>query len=260
MYMGIMERKGSRIPMPFVDDTQGISSIKALLMILIPVIVMTITVNTGHQYSAGVVNSFESLFLGDLVKFTLWVLIPFLLMTISLGLIFGKELKGFFSGSLKKNWKLIVGIVLLGFLVSGVMSIAFKVLHIPVESNAAVKDFSLHSLGYISISNLLSLFNEEIIGLTSFIGSTILIRNVFKTSRNVSLWIGMLVSAVIFGMLHYDAYNGNIPQILLIIGSLRLVFNFSFTRSKNIVVSFVCHYIYDELIFIIAVVPVLLRS
>ncbi len=75
-------------------------------------------------------------------------------------------------------------------------------------------------------------------------------------NRNTSLIIGVIGSMIIFGLAHYDAYDGKILQILLMQG-LGSIFNyFAYLKTKNIWVGYLIHLIQD----LISVAMILLQA
>ena len=73
-------------------------------------------------------------------------------------------------------------------------------------------------------------------------------------SRKVAIlgaWIG---SAVLFGLLHLPTYQWNLGQVLLIIGTARLVLTVPYLITKNIWSSTIAHVANDWLIFAVVLV------
>lgn len=93
------------------------------------------------------------------------------------------------------------------------------------------------------------LLGEELISFYFLLVTANLIYNKFDNYKNAEI-IGIIVSSILFGLLHYSTYyNGNplttIIHILLIQGSARIIFNISGLRSNSIVMPLLIHIIYD---------------
>ncbi|MGO2299538.1 type II CAAX prenyl endopeptidase Rce1 family protein [Paucilactobacillus nenjiangensis] len=58
----------------------------------------------------------------------------------------------------------------------------------------------------------------------------------------------MLISILLFGAIHY---NGNLAQMFLLIGPARFFLTGAFIRSKNILIPFTMHYLFDQIGFTI---------
>lgn len=75
-------------------------------------------------------------------------------------------------------------------------------------------------------------------------------------NRNMTLIIGVIISMIIFGLCHYDAYDGKILQILLIQGFGSIFCYFAYLKTKNIWVSYLIHLLGN----FIPLIMILLRS
>lgn len=248
--MTFLERKGETIRLPFVDDEDGISNIKALGLVVIPMIVMWITVITNFKYTPTLSASLSPT-VGAIVGMVLWSIIPFAVITLGLYLVLGKRIREYFSGNIRGNWKLIIGVIVLSFVVSSIVRIIITSFGATTTIDAAVKGMTLISYLVGIFGDLFELFNEEMFGVSVFIGVAMLLKNIFKPARSATIYLAMIISALSFGLLHYDAYAGHVAQIIFVIGSLRLLLNSAFIRSRSILVSYISHYVYDELIFTI---------
>ncbi|WP_283679216.1 CPBP family intramembrane glutamic endopeptidase [Lentilactobacillus sp. Marseille-Q4993] len=97
--------------------------------------------------------------------------------------------------------------------------------------------------------NLVALMNEELMAIIPFLAAMVIANKHFHLSRNASIWIGLLVSIIVFGTGHYSAYNWNIAQMYLVIGASRLFDTGIYIRTKNIWISFIMHWVFDAVMF-----------
>lgn len=93
------------------------------------------------------------------------------------------------------------------------------------------------------------IFGEEMVKLNIFLGVLIL---AFKRTgnRKKSVVLAIAITLFIFGVAHFRAYNGAWAQILLIQGLGSIFALFAYMRSKNILTSFVMHFLQDFLFLI----------
>lgn len=67
----------------------------------------------------------------------------------------------------------------------------------------------------------------------------------FTNNRNLSLWVGLIAAMIIFGLVHYYAYEGRLLQILLIQGFGSIFEYCAYLKTKNVWVSFLIHILRD---------------
>lgn len=61
----------------------------------------------------------------------------------------------------------------------------------------------------------------------------------------------MLVSSLAFGMMHYNAYNWNLFQMLVTIGLTRIPFDWAWYKTDSLWTGIVGHIIFDLLAFLV---------
>ena len=100
----------------------------------------------------------------------------------------------------------------------------------------------------------IQLFGEEIFTILPFLAITYLLFTKAKLSRNMSVILAWLITALWFGAAHLPTYGWNVAQAFLIIGAARLVLTLAYMRTKNILVSTGAHVLNDWTIFTVALV------
>ncbi len=98
------------------------------------------------------------------------------------------------------------------------------------------------------------LLGEELITIIPFIALLTFFSARCGLSRKVAIvgaWIG---SAVLFGLLHLSTYQWNLGQVLLIIGTARLVLTVPYLITKSIWSSTIAHVTNDWLIFAVVLI------
>ena len=74
---------------------------------------------------------------------------------------------------------------------------------------------------------------------------------VYKSTnnRNLSIYIGIIATLLVFGLAHFAAYDGRILQVLLIQG-LGTIFNlYAYMKTKNFIVTYIIHVLIDSFSF-----------
>lgn len=238
--MTIFERKNDQTKLPLIDTELSVSRGLGLAI--------------AGSAIMGLILYLDSLISVEnhkLVYFLLLGLIPLILMISALKII----TKFNFSSLVvtkywsKSNFKTgvvyFIGYVLFTQLAQLIMRLA----NIKVVSHDNVDHITVTTLLFNYGTDLVNLMNEELFSLFVFIGFTIIFQKTFKLSRSTSIYSGLLVSIILFGLIHYNAYNGNLVTMFLLIGPARFFFTGAFIRTKNILVPFTMHYIFDELSF-----------
>lgn len=162
---------------------------------------------------------------------------------IGLYIVFGKNAtKGIFGKPISPV-KNIVKYLLLNILVSILVSVILQnVLKWDLHGNPVDEGFQLLTLFVIPIM----LLGEELF--------SIFFLAIF--SSKFSLPIASILSAIIFGLIHYSTYNnGNIvhtlAHILFIQGIARILFNQSAVKSNSILTSWATHVLFDFIAILI---------
>ena len=98
------------------------------------------------------------------------------------------------------------------------------------------------------------LLGEELITIIPFLALLTFLTARCGLSRRVAIigaWIG---SALLFGALHLPTYQWHLGQVLLIIGTARLVLTVPYLITKNIWSSTIAHITNDWLIFAVVLI------
>lgn len=179
-----------------------------------------------------------------------------LLSIISLAISFGKSgLSDIFSKPIKP-FKNIVKWYIISLVASSVSGILISVV------------FKLHLHGNPGLENVVQtlislpfvLLFEEVISIFILL---VVSNFIYKKTNNLKLanTIGIILSSIFFGLLHYSTYfNGNIIHtlihILFIQGLIRIFFNLAALKSNSIIVPWIVHVIFDFTTFVLGSVVV----
>ena len=142
-----------------------------------------------------------------------------------------------------KDIKLILGCVIGDYLYTMVIIFLFTMLGI-VTAEYVDSSVPVTLIGYIS--QAIQLWGEEFFKIFILL---LIMFCVFKytNNRKLSLILGIFVSLVIFGLLHYNSYSGRILQILFIQGFGSIFELYAYLQTKNVVVSYLIHLIIDTI-------------
>lgn len=179
-----------------------------------------------------------------------------LLSIVSLVIAFGKSgLSDIFSRPIKP-FKNIVKWYIISLVASSVSGILISVV------------FKLHLHGNPGLENVVQtlislpfvLLFEEVISIFILL---VVSNFIYKKTNNLKLanTIGIILSSIFFGLLHYSTYfNGNIIHtlihILFIQGLIRIFFNLAALKSNSIIVPWIVHVIFDFTTFVLGSVVV----
>ena len=116
-----------------------------------------------------------------------------------------------------------------------------KVLGVEVQGNA-LYDEARGPWFYPAL--LLQLFGEEMFKLDILLGvMTLVFRR--TNNRKASVILAIVVTMLVFGLVHFAAYKGSILQILLVQGLGSIFAIFCYVRTKNVLTSYAMHAILD---------------
>ena len=97
------------------------------------------------------------------------------------------------------------------------------------------------------------LLGEELITVVVLLASIAALLRL-GASRRASIVGGWLISAVVFGALHLPTYQWHVLQVILVIGSSRLVLSLPYLWTRNVWVSTLTHVTLDGSIIAFALV------
>ena len=101
---------------------------------------------------------------------------------------------------------------------------------------------------YQRFSSAIQILGEEFLAIMPLLAVTQLANSCHMP--HPLLW-GNIVSALIFALLHLSTYDYNLGYVILGLAFTRLVLNWAFIKTHNIWVSFLVHFLFDTLAFLI---------
>ena len=149
------------------------------------------------------------------------------------------------NGNIKNFIKYFILTTVLGFASAAILQ---YVLNLNLASNPEAGDLSS-----IILQVPFMLLGEELIRFYFLLVTANLIFQKTGNQKQAEL-LGIIISSILFGLLHYTTYyNGNpietLAHVLLIQGSARIAFNLSGLKANSILMPLIIHIIYD-LIFL----------
>lgn len=147
-------------------------------------------------------------------------------------------IKNFFLGFFSLQFALILATLVVKFL-----------LHVQInqhEKMGALQHLDL----FFFIKLFLMLMGEELLTFVLFFITASLLRQFLSAKK--AILIGTIVSAVIFALLHLPAYHGNVLQVLVLIGTARLVLTWISLRSDSLWEGFAIHYVHDAYLILLS--------
>ncbi len=175
-----------------------------------------------------------------------YFLLPFVPMCIAL--------KGHLGGIYKRLVPYDLVIIIVGVIVTFFLSLSLAVLGsvigiidpATVKANPAV--YADHNLVFW-ISVIVQIMGEELIKFSIFLFTLTLMYK--KTGRRkLGIIVATIVTCVIFGVMHLTAY-GNLGQVILVQGGSATVSVYQYIRTKNILVTYATHFLFDAYTFLV---------
>ncbi|WP_172188235.1 CPBP family intramembrane glutamic endopeptidase [Lentilactobacillus kribbianus] len=256
-----LERKNDNRVFPILDDTQPLSQGRLwLIAILTPLLFFVGIVPQLIDFDKD--NMLLALPLQFVQTFA-----PLILLALMLRYLAKNTLKTFFHKITLKDF--FAGIIALT-LATIYSSVAENIVTMfsTVADNGGAKAFTenVSPLQMIvvfvitTISDAFSLLSEELLAIILMLVFATLANKYWHVSRGGALWIGTIVSIIVFGFMHFSAYDWHIAQMFIIIGMSRLFYNGVYIRTKNLWVSYLCHFAWDTVIFAIVMIAHFLNS
>ncbi len=151
----------------------------------------------------------------------------------------------------KKDLKVIIICVILYYVFSIAMALILRAVGVATATNPIGSMNA--SLPLVLILVLILLFGEELFKFSTLIMSMAVAYR-FTDDRKTSMIIGIIVSCILFGLIHLGTYQFNVLQCLLIIGIGCVIHFYPYLKTKNLTNSYITHIIID----LIVIIPVFL--
>jgi membrane protease YdiL (CAAX protease family) len=219
---------------------------------------MPATISAGHWLfvMAMVVVGFLVLALpihwpgGSFGQFIPAVLMP-LIPLAALAYVTSGHWKAIFGKVGGREVKLMFGFALLNIVVSmSVGAIVFALTSVtPNASTSQLGGLDTAGRALFFAKTIPQLFGEEVITLLPFLALLQLFSKGLGFSRKGAIIGAWLISSVVFGLMHLPAYDWNLVQCIVVIGSARIVLTLPWIMTKNIWVSTGAHIVNDWLLF-----------
>lgn len=193
------------------------------------------------SFIAYVIVGFESEMLGSLV-FALIMLVPLLYYSNwDFSLIFHKPTKG----EIKLAVMLFIGYMIYAIVVG-------EVLELIGQASTATGDY-LGVTWEMLFGLVFSMLGEELV---KFIPLMFFMRFVYKytNNRKLAIVVSTAIVLVFFGLLHYDPEVTPILSVLVIQGLGSIFEIYGYIKTKNLLVSYLCHLLTDGFIFLMMLI------
>lgn len=153
----------------------------------------------------------------------------------------------------KKDILRVIVTLILQFVVAIGLALILKYLFNIATNENGIFEMDMNFKFWISIA--VQLFGEELYKILLFLAGLIV---AFKLTKKKSLSIGIALtfSLTCFAFLHATTYN-NIVQILLLQGAASLCCMYNYLKSKNILTSYMQHFLFDAIPFLLSMLAIL---
>lgn len=161
-----------------------------------------------------------------------------------------------FTGASRKNphrlrwWQGILATI--GLMVYGLLAVfILKMLQVPVVTNQTAGN--AHAGMIMQLFAMLPQVGiEEMVTLSLLLIFSTLSSRWWHLKQHLALGIGLILSTLIFVLLHFQAYQWHLAQMFIVIGGSRLILSGLFLKTRSVGDVFVSHYLYDALLLLIA--------
>lgn len=144
----------------------------------------------------------------------------------------------------------LIFLCLMGYYIYTLAAVAVLTLNgIPTNANG-ILSADMNLIFWITV--LIQLIGEELFKILILIIIMAVVYH-FTRNRKLSIYLGLVMVIISFGLIHYGAY-GSILQILLIQGIGSLFEMYAYIKTKNVVVTYLLHVITDAIPFIMVMI------
>lgn len=175
-----------------------------------------------------------------------------LLAWLGLKLSLGEQWRQLFRPLRLKDIGTVLLFTLLSLLVSSILA-GIADLLVPLSDNPdAIQNTGQRALELFAFSRLqdiIQLFGEEFLAILPFLACLQFLYQRDPAKRKQVIWLAVIASSLIFGLLHLPTYNWNLIQCLLVIGLGRVIDTLAYVRTKNLWVAYLVHLLYDTVLF-----------
>jgi membrane protease YdiL (CAAX protease family) len=241
----LFERKNDKRDYPLLDTKLEQWRLWALLIFISVATVLWMEMTAALDFKA----YWLEIICDDLIPITLMITVVMYLSKGKLGGLFGKpRFSDFIFG---------IVMVLIQFWYAQFSVTQLGKLGISFGKNASstqIENAASKSTQYFQdlFSDIFELMGEELLSLVVFLAIAALLIQYYGLGRRLGLSIALLASMFLFGMIHFQAYNWNLAQMLIVIAGERFFLTAIFLRSKTIWPSYVCHMLFDAFAFAVS--------
>lgn len=115
----------------------------------------------------------------------------------------------------------------------------------PTASNAALES-SMDIIFWINV--FIQIMGEELFKLSLFLLLMFIIYKLAK-NRKMSIVLSVLITLLVFGLMHHTAYADSWLQIIFVIGLGSVFYLYAYLKTKNILTSYIVHLLIDLIVF-----------
>lgn len=192
--------------------------------------------------------------------FTILIVVLFSCMNLifglgSLSIFAGKDAFTLFKKFNVKDLPFLLGTLILNIVyslvASGIVGLFSKTNANPAAITHAEGSRALTHLLLNTLSDIPALLGEEFLATLPFLALLYFFYQRMNWSRSKSIGVALMLSSLIFGLLHLPTYQWNWLQVIFVIGLARTFETIAYIRTKSIWASFLVHFTFDTLTFLV---------
>ena len=123
------------------------------------------------------------------------------------------------------------------------MTVILSRLGYAMSANVVLTSYKAPSM-FLVVSDILQLFGEEFLKIFILLFVMYVVYRLTR-KRGPALYVGIIATLFIFGIIHSGAYSGKIVQILLIQGLGSIFALYPYLKTKNMINSYILHLLVD---------------
>jgi len=183
---------------------------------------------------------------------------PFAILSFSASLIspfllfFHNTLPLFFRAIHKQELKLLSIAPLIELLVTLYIALTITTFGYQLATNPGADSLVSIQAHLLHVSQI---FAENLWYMGTFLALFLTIKRYTSIPPVWTITITTLAAGIFFGLLHFNTYAGNLTQIILLIGITSSIQVLLYIRTRNILVPFLAHLLYNLLLFGITLIP-----
>lgn len=244
--MNKLKKSLSTISMDFPVLEQRLTAGRLGLLLLYPIVLFLLMI--AESTHAKFTNYFSIFLFGSLLPLVLFFLLFRLISKAPINSLFRP---------IKRSDLKTAGLFMLGYVIyDSISHVLLSGASTANKSSQTVAQSSNKMMSFFrnAFFSLFDLMSEELFAIITFLALLALLYQILHVSQTASILIALLVSSILFGLIHFQAYDWHLTQMLFVIGAARFFITGVYIKTKNLWLAFLIHYLWDVAMFLLVAV------